>query len=132
MENQNISVLLVDDDSIFRRFLAHRIKNISPDIEIVEADDGLKAIELFNSRKFNVVLLDIFMPNCDGPEALAKFRSSGEAKIIFITAGPSEKSLEQAIALGASNYISKSTSKENIDILLRAALDRRLNLPRKQ
>lgn len=104
----NTTILIVDDMEINRAILAEGFKD---EHEILEAENGLEALELINSDKnIAAVLLDLIMPKMDGLEVLRQMNESGRIEhipVFIITAENSEKTLMDAYDLGAVDVISK-------------------------
>ena len=82
------ALLVVDDDPLIRRLVAHTLHDVA-DFEVHEAGDGLEAIEEANRRRPEIVLLDYDMPRLDGIETCRRMRSdprTADATIIMLTA----------------------------------------------
>ncbi len=87
------------------------------------AGNGLEALEALEQRHYDVILMDIQMPEMDGIEATKRIRKiwiSRNIKIIAITAHAFEHTREECLAAGMDNYITKPVTTED----LRAVLDR--------
>lgn len=110
-------IIITDDNKEFNDVLCEYF-NTQDDIEVVgSASDGLEAIDLIISKKPNVVLLDIIMPNLDGLGVLEKINTlnNNEKPIaIVLSAIGHDDIAQQAMNLGASYYIVKPF---NLDIL---------------
>jgi diguanylate cyclase (GGDEF)-like protein len=101
-------ILIVDDVSDNRVLLQRRFQRHG--FEVVEADSGLKALELIDSQEFDLVLLDVMMPGIDGIETLKRIRSQKSASalpVIMVTAKTESENVVEALALGANDYITK-------------------------
>ncbi|MDE2577684.1 MAG: EAL domain-containing protein [Hyphomicrobiales bacterium] len=101
-------LLIVDDLADNRDVLARRFKRRG--FEIEEADGGLAALEILKDRHFDVVLLDVMMPDLDGTEVLReirKTRSASELPVIMVTAKSQSEDVVDALKLGANDYITK-------------------------
>ena len=99
-------ILLVDDTKFMRMMLGNILK--PKGYEIVEAGDGLEAIELYKQHKPDLVTMDIVMPNMDGIEAVKNITSEdGNAKVVMVTAVGQESKVKEAIQAGARGYIVK-------------------------
>ncbi len=100
--------MIVDDMEVNRAILAEGFKE---EYDILEAEDGLEAIDLIEHNKnIAAILLDLIMPNMDGMEVLAKLSQSGridQMPVFIITASESEQTLMSAYDLGAVDVISK-------------------------
>jgi diguanylate cyclase (GGDEF)-like protein len=101
-------LLIVDDISDNRMILLRRFQRHG--FEVVEADSGLKALELIDSQEFDLVLLDVMMPGIDGIETLKRIRSQKSASalpVIMVTAKTESKNIVEALGLGANDYVTK-------------------------
>lgn len=99
-------ILIVDDDAEVRSTLADVIKGAGYVTD--EASNGREAVEKCDDEDYNVILLDLMMPEMNGAEALTVIRRlSPRAKIIMVTAFATIESATEAIRKGASDYISK-------------------------
>lgn len=115
----NIKVLLVDDHSLFREGVRSLLED-QDDIEIVgEAEDGLEAIQLANSLKPAVILMDINMPVIDGVEATRTIlRQNNKVGIIILTMYPQDEYVFEALKAGAKAYLLKDTrSKRLLEVI---------------
>src|ERR1700692_2514041 len=101
-------ILIVDDISDNRIILLRRFQRHG--FEVVEADSGLKALELIDRQEFDLVLLDVMMPGIDGIETLKRIRSRKSASalpVIMVTAKTESENVVEALALGANDYVTK-------------------------
>ena len=101
-------LLIVDDISDNRVILQRRFQRQG--FEVVEADSGLKALELIDSQEFDLVLLDVMMPGIDGIETLKRIRSQKSASVlpvIMVTAKSESENVVEALGLGANDYVTK-------------------------
>lgn len=104
------SLLVVDDQEIFRAPLAEALRDQGYDVR--EASTAPAALELAMRRKPDLVLLDLAMPNIDGFELLRYFRARAMFRslpVIFLTAHARRDYLAQAAALGVKDYLLKSS-----------------------
>ena len=101
-------ILIVDDITDNRVILRRRFERQG--FEITEADGGLRALELIDKNNFDIVLLDVMMPDIDGVEVLRRLRkthSSAILPVIMVTARTQSDDLVQALGEGADDYITK-------------------------
>jgi diguanylate cyclase (GGDEF)-like protein len=101
-------ILIVDDVSDNRVLLQRRFQRRG--FEVVEADGGLKALELIDSQEFDLVLLDVMMPGIDGIETLKRIRSRKSASalpVIMVTAKSASENIVESLELGANDYVTK-------------------------
>ena len=110
-----IRVLVVDDQELFRRGLTMLLA-VEPGLEVVgEAGDGAEGATLAESAAPDVVLLDVRMPKKSGIEAcLAIKESVPSAKIIMLTVSDEEADLYESVKNGASGYLLKDSSIEEV------------------
>lgn len=89
--------------------------------EVEEAENGLEAINKFESQRFNLVILDVMMPQVNGFEVCEKIRlGDGDTPILFLTAKDTGQDKIQGLKLGADDYITKPFNLE--ELLLRAKI----------
>lgn len=101
-------LLIVDDVSDNRAILLRRFERRG--FEVIEADGGAKALELINTQAFDVVLLDVMMPEIDGIEVLKRVRerfSPVELPVIMVTAKSESEDIVGALELHANDYVTK-------------------------
>ena len=103
-----IRVVVADDHPIVREGVG-AIVNAEPDIEVVaHASDGAQALEVTESRRPDVVLMDLRMPEMDGVEAIRRMRASQpNCKVIVLTTYDSDEDVYAAIRAGARGYLLK-------------------------
>lgn len=121
-----LKTLIVDDESLARRGLAHRLKNIA-DIEIVgEAQNGREALELIAEKDPDLVFLDIQMPGISGFEVVQQLDIETMPVILFLTAY--DEYAVQAFEANALDYILKPIDEERLNQVLervRASLNQK-------
>ncbi|WP_154856468.1 response regulator [Cyclobacterium xiamenense] len=110
-------VLIAEDNSI-NMFLAKTIiLKVSPDTEILEATDGLSAVEMAEAHLPDIILMDIQMPVLSGHEATKKIKQSPALKdipIVAITAGNIKGERENCLASGMVDFVAKPIVEKNI------------------
>lgn len=114
-QNSNITVLVVDDEPINRRVLQNHL-NVAG-YKVVEANNGKEALDLLQKRNFDLILLDIMMPNMSGYEVCEKIRktySSSELPIVLLTAKNRVSDLVAGFNVGANDYLTKPFSKNEL------------------
>jgi len=116
-----IRTLIVDDHALFRRGL-DIVLGTEPDIEVVgEAGDGSQAVQKAGEYLPDVVLMDVRMPRSGGIEACRAIKETApSAKIVILTMSDEEDDLFEAIRAGASGYLLKDISLEEIADAVRA------------
>ena len=123
-EREPIRVLVVDDQQLFRRGLTMLLA-VEAGLEVVgEAGDGVEGTALAETAAPDVVLLDVRMPKRSGIEAcLAIKQSVPSAKIIMLTVSDEEADLYEAVKSGASGYLLKDSSIEEVAQAIRVVAD---------
>lgn len=116
-----IRVLVVDDHALFRRGLQMVLEQ-EPDIEIVaECADGLEAVTKAGDLLPDVVLMDVRMPRRGGIDACTAMKDvAPSARIVMLTISDEEHDLYEAIKAGASGYLLKEISIDEVASAVRA------------
>jgi DNA-binding NtrC family response regulator len=116
-------ILIVDDEKSARYGMQRALASL--DSDILEAANGLKALEIIDREKPDLVIMDIAMPEMDGLEALEKLQEiSDPPLVIMVTAHGSEKIAVDAMKKGAYDYIAKPYDVDELRIVARNALER--------
>lgn len=121
---EEFTVLVVDDESRMRKLIKDFL--IQKNLKIIEAEDGEKAIEIFEKEKdkINIILLDVMMPNLDGWSVLRQIRQTSNVPIIMLTARGEEQDELFGFELGVDEYISKPFSPKILVARVEAILKR--------
>ncbi|WP_415910879.1 response regulator [Oleiharenicola sp. Vm1] len=122
-----IRILVADDHFIVRMGLVALI-NTEPGLRVVgEADDGDKAVALFEQLRPELVLMDVRMPVKSGPDALRQIRQRApDARVLMLSAFDGDEEIHNALQAGARGYVLKSaTDKELIPAIHAVAAGRR-------
>jgi DNA-binding NarL/FixJ family response regulator len=119
-----IRVAVVDDQELFRRGLT-MLLGVEDDIEVVgEAGDGVAATELAASAVPDVILMDVRMPKRSGIEACIAIKEvAPTAQIIMLTVSDEEADLYDAVKNGASGYLLKDSSIDEVAQAVRVVAD---------
>ncbi len=116
-----IAVLVVDDEEQVRTFLAELLG--SSGYQVRCASSGSQALEMLSGGSFDVVLMDVMMPELSGLEVLRRYRASGgNAPVIVLSALSGAEDAMRAMKLGASDYLSKPFSHEELEDAMARAL----------
>jgi DNA-binding NarL/FixJ family response regulator len=120
-EGETIRVVIVDDHALFRRGL-DLVLSEEPDIKVVgEAADGIEAVHRAEEMAPDVVVMDVRMPRSTGIEAARRIRERlPDTKVIMLTVSDSEEDLYAAVKAGASGYLLKEISIEELADAVRA------------
>jgi response regulator RpfG family c-di-GMP phosphodiesterase/serine/threonine protein kinase len=116
-------VLIVDDDPQIREFCKYMLQ--SADVQVAEAGDGLKGLELAATKRCDLVLLDIDMPGMMGADVCRQLRAAPPCphqKIIMFSGRASGDEMAQIMIAGADDYLSKPISIIQLQARVKAAL----------
>ncbi|MBA2645551.1 MAG: sigma-54-dependent Fis family transcriptional regulator [Pyrinomonadaceae bacterium] len=117
-------VLLVDDDQLLRRLVSQQLSVMG--FEVKTAASGVEALKVLGEGDFDVVLLDIRMPDMTGLEALGEIRKIEDApEVIMLTADVSLTTGIEAMRLGAYDYLTKPATLDEIEAVVRKAAEKR-------
>jgi phosphoserine phosphatase RsbU/P len=125
-ESAPAQVLVADDVEMNRDLLARRVRRLGH--EVTMAEDGVRALELLKSRDFDVLLLDIMMPNLNGYEVLEAMALDDRLRrvpVIMISAVDDKESIARCIGLGADDYLPKPFDPVILQARLGASLARK-------
>jgi len=116
-------VLVVDDEESVRE--SFRLV-LDQDYDVVDAPDGLRALDIVRSQHVDVVLLDIRLPEMDGIEVLERLKTVDDTlEVILVTAVRTVRTAVAAMKLGAFDYVTKPFEDEDLLSLVRRAVERR-------
>lgn len=120
-DGESIRVVIVDDHALFRRGL-ELVLSEEPDIKVVgEAADGIEAVHRAEEMTPDVVVMDVRMPRSTGIEAARRIRERlPDTKVIMLTVSDNEEDLYAAVKAGASGYLLKEISIEELADAVRA------------
>ena len=106
---RNKKVLVADDSQTMRMFILFNLIKALPGVRIVEAVNGLDAIEKLRHHEVDLILTDMNMPELDGAGVIRAVREvfKKDTPIIVITTKGEQKDRDRGMALGASGYITK-------------------------
>ena len=119
-------ILVVDDESRMRRFM-----HMNLDLEgyrVIEAENGLEAVNRAREDLPDMVLLDVMMPEMDGFEALRLIRETSNMPVIMLTVKGEEEDRVRGLELGADDYVTKPFSPRELASRIKAVL-RRSEMP---
>jgi two-component system chemotaxis response regulator CheY len=106
-------ILIVDDAEFLRMRISKML--VGDGFDVVEAENGLRAVELYKTEKPDIVLMDITMPEMDGLSALKEIRSyDSKAKVVMLTALGQESVVFEAIKSGARDFVVKPFERDRV------------------
>ena len=116
-------ILIVDDEEIVRRSCMRILANADYEVEAVE--DGLEALRKIEASHYDVLILDIMMPNIDGLEVLQRAKESHpDIDIIMITGLSQIETAVRAMKLGAFDYLPKPFDPDELKLVVQRAFER--------
>lgn len=104
----NKTVLLVEDERRLREIVSDYFRNEG--FEVIEAEDGKIALELFAEHEIDLIMLDIMLPEIDGWSVCRRIRKESAVPIIMLTARSDEDDTLLGFELGADEYVTKPFS----------------------
>lgn len=122
--SEAIRLMVVDDHSVLREGLKFMLRSIDDVLIVGEAADGLEALALVDEAKPDVILLDLQMPNLDGLSTLRHLNETNpEAKVLIFSVYDDPEYVEEALRQGASGYLLKSVSPDELMRAVRAVAE---------
>jgi CheY-like chemotaxis protein len=126
---ERLMILLVEDNLLNQRIVTFSLKKFNH--EVVIANNGVEAVELFREKKFDVILMDIMMPVMDGLEATVKIREfevnnkiEKRTPIIALTANTMDNDRDKCISYGMDEFMAKPFDIEKLNSIFNE-----LNIP---
>lgn len=116
-------ILIADDEPIERKVISKKIQEFFPgQTNVFQAENGREAIEIFERKKCDIVLIDIEMPGMNGLDAAERIRGMDrDCSIIFLTAFDDFNYAKKAISVKALEYLLKPGSDEELIAVLEEA-----------
>ncbi len=119
---QDRRILVVDDEVRMVRFIRLNLEHDG--FQVIEAYNGMQALERMRTNLPDLVLLDVMMPDIDGFEVLRTIREVSQVPVIMLTAKGEEDDRVRGLELGADDYITKPFSPREMVSRVRAVLRR--------
>ncbi|MEK4387104.1 response regulator transcription factor [Solibacillus sp. FSL W7-1464] len=120
------NILVVEDELSIRSFVSLSLRKKG--YEVVEAESGEQALQLFENKIFDVVLLDLMLPGIDGFAVCEQIRKMNQkVGIIMITAKTQQKDKIDGLVIGADDYLCKPFSLQELEVRIFSLL-RRINV----
>ena len=114
------TILVVDDEKMIRNLL--NINLTKEGYNVIEAVDGLEAVELATEKKPDLILLDVMIPKLDGLSVCKRIKNTMNVPILMVTAKDSEVDKILGIELGADDYVTKPFSIRELIARIKANL----------
>ena len=123
MSSAGCKVLIVDDASFMRTVLKDIVKSNGLASEILEAGDGVEGVKAFQQSQPDLVTMDVNMPRADGIQALrAIMKINPAAKVVMVTSVEQKEIVQDAMKLGARDYVVKPFDRSNVPLVLNKVL----------
>lgn len=119
-----IKILVVEDEESLARFI--ELELVHEGYEVEKAEDGRRALELALSADFDLILLDIMIPELNGLEVLRRLQKEKDTPVILLTARDSVMDKVSGLDAGAVDYITKPFAIEELLARIRVAIKHRL------
>ena len=118
-----MKVLIVDDHALVRRGMAHVVRECFSEAATVEAGSASEAIEAMEREPFDIALVDVRMPDADGLDLLRDMKASWpDTPVIMLTTFDHAHYVRRALAEGASGYMLKDATPEDLEQAIRVAI----------
>lgn len=115
-------ILIVDDELRMRRFI--RMNMELENFQVIEADNGIRALDQIRQHNPDLVIMDVMMPEMDGFETLKLLREISTVPVILLTVRDDEEDITRGLSLGADDYITKPFSPRVLTSRVSAVLRR--------
>ena len=99
------TILIVDDEKMILNLLAHNLEKEG--YNVIEASDGLEAVNIAQEKKIDLILLDVMLPKLDGLSVCKRIKNMMNIPILMVTAKDDELGKILGLELGADDYITK-------------------------
>lgn len=119
-----MNILIVDDNPINLKFLYYSLRD---EYDVDLANDGHEGLQMTKSKKFDLIIMDLWMPRLDGAEVTNQIRSldsnlNQSTPIIFFTTSNAEDDKKRCLSMGANDYLVKPINtmrlKEKLEYFL--------------
>ncbi|MDD3204364.1 MAG: response regulator transcription factor [Lachnospiraceae bacterium] len=122
-----LKILVVDDESRMRKLVKDFL--VKSDYEVIEAEDGSQALDIFFQIKdIALIILDVMMPKMNGMEVCREIRNYSKVPIIMLTAKSEERDELQGFEMGVDEYITKPFSPKILVARVEAVLKRSIQV----
>ncbi|MDR3137122.1 MAG: response regulator transcription factor [Coriobacteriales bacterium] len=105
MNDAPAKILVVDDEPSITEFVSYNLRKEG--YEVMVAADGTTALELINNHPFDLVILDVMLPNMDGYEVVRRIRANHTVPVLFLSARDTELDKVVGLEIGGDDYLAK-------------------------
>lgn len=117
-----LNVLVVDDEKLMCDILTMSLQRLG--YAVTTASNGFDALDLFEGQEFDLLLLDVMMPDMDGFDVCVEIRKRSDVPIIMLTALSRPDDIVRGLEAGADNYITKPFTFKEVEARIKAILRR--------
>lgn len=115
----NLTILVIDDSFVNRQYIKTILEERN--VKVIEAGDGSEALDILESAKPDLIILDLLMPIMGGIETLQNIRERGHSyPVLVLTADIHEATRKSCLNLGVSGFINKPTNEREVIRLIKA------------
>lgn len=119
-----MKILIADDHMVVREGLKQILKKLPGVVLIEEATNGLDALKMIESNKYNFIILDISLPGMSGLEILKSLKNQKiDIRVLILSMHPEEQFAIRALKLGAMGYVTKDRAGEELHAAIRKISD---------
>ena len=122
MNNTPTRVLVVDDEPSITEFVSYNLRKEGYDVQV--AGDGASAVDLIVNNPYDLVVLDVMLPNMDGYEVVRRIRSVTTVPVLFLSARDTELDKVVGLEIGGDDYLAKPFGVRELLARVKALLRR--------
>lgn len=115
-------LLIIEDEARIREFVVPYLRKAG--FEVDEADNGLDGLEMAQSGKYSLILLDLMLPGIDGREVCTRLRKTSAVPVLMLTAKSEESDIVGGFEAGADDYLTKPFSPRELTVRVKAIIAR--------
>ncbi len=112
LENEKITILVIDDDDEIRKSLKKLLE--TEKYRVLTGKDGIEALDLISTNKVHLLIIDVMMPKLDGLSATMKIREKDKLPIIILSAKTENSDKILGLRMGADDYITKPFNSDEL------------------
>jgi len=124
-----MNILLVDDHAMFRESMEMMLVCFDTHYKIWQAEDGRAALNILDSHRMDLILLDLGLPDIYGVPLLRQIQALQSAPVLILTASDDPHDMQQCMDIGARGYICKTAASQLVHKAIRDVLDGKTHLP---
>jgi two-component system response regulator RegX3 len=122
MNETMIRVLVVDDESSITEFVRYNLKKEGYEVDV--AADGATALSMATSSDYDLIVLDVMLPNLDGYEVVRRLRATSSVPVLFLSARDTELDKVVGLEIGGDDYLAKPFGVRELLARVKALLRR--------